>query len=185
MAQKLVLRPKQSPWLAWAHLPMGSGALPYSNCLQCSKEWLSLPSGTQGRGSPCPLWLLHGGTASLPSLDHPEEMSALGTQGTTSKRCRPFQLCFSYGDPGLLLFLQARDRAADTFTSPREGAAESPAGSSPLSGLESNAKPQPDLWWCVVFLLFDSKHPGTCFLTSLCIHAENKQSLYKTPNISP
>lgn len=107
------------------------------------------------------------------------------TQGTTSKRCLPFQLCFSYGDPGLLLFLQARDRATDTFTSPREGAAESPAGSSPLSELESNAKPQPDLRWCVVFLLFDSKHPGTCFLTSLCIHAENKQSLYKTPNISP
>lgn len=63
---------------------------------------------------------------------------------------------------------------------------ESLAASSPLSELESNAKSQPDLWWLVVFfLLFDSKYPGTCFLTSVCIHAENKQSLYKTPNISP
>lgn len=64
---------------------------------------------------------------------------------------------------------------------------ESLAGSSPLSELESNAKFQADLWWIVggFFLLFDSKYPGMCFLTLLCIHAENKQSLYKTPNISP
>jgi len=51
----------------------------------------------------------------------------------------------------LVFFLQPTDRATDMFTTSREGAAESLAGSSLLFKFELNARSQPDLWRFIVF----------------------------------
>lgn len=51
----------------------------------------------------------------------------------------------------LVGLLQPRDRATDTFTTSREGAAESLAGSSLFFKFELNARSQLDLWWFVGF----------------------------------
>lgn len=86
----------------------------------------------------------------------------------------------------LVVLLQAGDRVIDTITPSSGQGAESLAGASPLFKPESDAGSQPDSRWFAIFSLFDSKYPGTCFLTSLCIHAEKTTIfLIKKNNFSP
>lgn len=160
---------KESSWLVWTHLPSGSGRTA-SSCTQivCS-------GGRNGDRKRFP----------LPTVAFAQKHSSPGpplTWGTTSKHCLPFQLCFSCRDgprPPALSAGQGQSHRHIYLT-------QSP-WMDPAPCLSWNQMPSLSLicGGLLFFLLFDSKYPGTCFLTSLCIHAENKQSLYKTPNISP
>lgn len=89
-----MLRPKQSSWLMWAHLPLGSGEL-QAPALKLSVvlEGVAFPAQWDRRKRlPVPT-VAFAQKHSFPALPG----SAL-TWGTIPKHCLPFQMCFSYRD---------------------------------------------------------------------------------------